>query len=349
MTEIRVLAERDDAELRNFLAASPQATVYHIPEWRDALVATYGYTPVYLGCFDADGLAGVLPMMEVASWLTGRRLVSLPFSNVCGPIGGREASRHLLEEAIGLYQARGDGAVEIRTQADINPVQFNGLRSVSYFITSIVDLDPDPTVVWKRFKDRNVRTEVRQAGKKGITARAGTGEADLKRFYDLYAPSRQAHGVPPQPYGFFKNLWRRLWPDYLDLFMAMHEERCVGGLITLGFGKTICAAYIGGDAAYRSYRVHQFMFWKAMEAGCLKGFERFDFLRTAKKSKQLRYFKERWNAHEVDLDYLYHPEVRGTASTIEETAKYRLLTAVLKRSPAFVGKTFGRIIYRHLG
>jgi CelD/BcsL family acetyltransferase involved in cellulose biosynthesis len=349
VTEIRVLTRKDDAALSSFLGASPQATIYHAPEWRNALTATYDYDPVYLGCFDEDGLTAVLPMMEVASWLTGKRLVSLPFSNVCGPIGEEGACRRLLEEAIGLYQARGDAAVEIRTQADINPVKHDSMDDVSYFITSIVDLDPDPDVVWKRFKDRNVRTEVRQAVKKGVSVREAEAQEDLKRFYELYAPSRQAHGVPPQPFDFFRNLWRNLRPGHMDLFMAMHEEHCVGGLITLGFGRTICAAYIGGAPAYRSYRIHQILFWKAMEAGCTRGFERFDFLRTAKKSKDLRYFKQRWNAREVELDYLYHPEVRGTASTVEETAKYRLLTAVLKRSPAFVGKAFGKILYRHLG
>jgi CelD/BcsL family acetyltransferase involved in cellulose biosynthesis len=347
--EIRMLEEADDLRLSEFLAGSLQATVYHTPEWRNTLADTYGYTPLYLGCVDAGRLTGVLPMMEVSSWLTGKRLVSLPFSNVCGPIGDPEASEGLLAEAIDLYQRRGDSAIEIRTQADINPVGLDILKGVSYFITSIVDLDPDPDVVWKRFKDRNVRTEVRQAGKKGIRVRSGDSENDLKTFYSLYAPSRQGHGVPPQPYDFFRNLWRHLRPKRLDLFMAMHEDRCVGGLITLAFGKTFCAAYIGGDPAYRSYRVHQILFWKAMEEGCLRGYERFDFLRTAKKSKKLRYFKERWNAREVDLSYLYHPEIRGTASTIEETAKYRLLTAVLKRSPAFVGKAFGRMLYRHLG
>jgi len=349
VTAIRVLAREDDPQLNEFLVGSPQATIYHAPEWRDAIAATYGYTPFYLGCFDGGRLIGVLPMMEVASWLTGRRLVSLPFSNVCGPIGDPGACMRLLREAIDLYKARGDSAMEIRTQADINPIELEGLAGVSYFITSIVDLDPDPDVVWKRFKDRNVRTEVRQAAKKGITVRQGTSEDDLGDFYNLYAPSRQGHGVPPQPYEFFRNLWRHLRPDRLDLFMAMYGDHPVGGLITLAYGKTFCAAYIGADPAYRSYRVHQIMFWKAMESACLRGFKRFDFLRTAKKSKKLRYFKERWNAREVDLDYLYHPEVRGTASTIEETAKYRVLTAILKRSPAFVGKAFGKMLYRHLG
>lgn len=349
MTGIRVMDSSDDAGLRDFLDGNPQASVYHTPEWRDALVSTYGYEPVYLGCFHDDRLTAILPMMQVSSWLTGTRLVSLPFSNTCGPIGAKEASSSLVEKAIDLYKARGAGALEIRTQADINPVDDNRLSAVSYFITSIVDLNPDPDVVWKGFKDRNVRTEVRQAVKKGIEVRAGENEQDLKDFYDMYAPSRQSHGVPPQPYGFFRNLWLHLWPDHLDLFLAFHQGRSVGALITLAFGNTFCAAYIGSDAAYRKYRIHQILFWKAMETGCARGFKRFDFLRTPKKSKSLRYFKERWNAYEIDLNYLYHPEVRGTASTIEETAKYRLLTAMLKHSPAFVGKALGRIFYRHLG
>jgi lipid II:glycine glycyltransferase (peptidoglycan interpeptide bridge formation enzyme) len=91
------------------------------------------------------------------------------------------------------------------------------------------------------------------------------------------------------------------------------------------------------------------MFWKAMEMGCERGFEAFDFLRTPKSSESLRYFKTRWGAYEEDLTYMYHPEVAGTASTVEDSAKYAIMTRVLKRSPLFVGKLLGRLLYRHLG
>jgi serine/alanine adding enzyme len=349
VSEVRVLDGADDDAIEDFLAANPEAGVYHTPAWRDALVATYGYEPVYLGLFEGGKMACFLPLMEVSSRLTGRRLVSLPFANACGPIGPRPAAALLIEEVIEICKARGLRAVEIRTQADVNPVADARLSPVSYFITSIVDLDPDPEVVWKRFKDRNVRTEVRQGLKKGIGVRPGADEADLEIFYDLYAPARQKHGVPPQPYSFFRSLWHHLRPRYLDLLLAEYQGRPVGGLITLGAGRTLCAAYIGADEAYRSYRVHQVLFWKAMETGCVGGFERFDFLRTPKKSESLRYFKERWNAYEVDLSYLYYPEVRGTASTVEETAMYKVMAAVLRKSPPFVGKMLGRVMYRHLG
>jgi CelD/BcsL family acetyltransferase involved in cellulose biosynthesis len=343
------LDKSHDVLIEDFLKASDQATVYHSPEWRDAVVDTYGYKPIYLGCIDDGRLSALMPMMLVESWLTGRRLVSLPFSNTCGPIGRASDTAALVEEALRVYKERNAKALEIRTQPGVNRVDDDRFTGVNYFITSIVKLYPDPDRVWKSFKDRNVRTEVRQARKKGVETRAGETEEDLRLFYNLFAASRLRHGVPCQPYVFFRNLWRHMAPQYLDLILATVEGRVAGGLITLGLGKTLCAAYIGSDSAFRSRRVHQLMFWKAMEMGCERGFESFDFLRTPKSSASLRYFKTRWGAYEEDLTYLYHPEVAGTASTVEDSAKYAIMTTVLKRSPLFVGKILGRLLYRHLG
>lgn len=346
---VAVLDASHDESIRGFLEASASATIYHTPEWRDALVATYGYQPLYLGYLDGAGLAGLMPMMYVKSWLTGRRLVSLPFANTCGPIGPPAGLDAMLGKALDLRRDLGAKAVEVRTQANLNPLEDSRFARLSYFVTSIVNLDADPDKVWRGFKDRNVRTEVRQAAKKGIEVRDAVGEDDLRQFYRLFAGLRLRHGVPPQSYRFFGNLWKHLWPRYLHLLVATHQDRHVASLITLGYGSTLCAAYIGSDPAYRSYRVHQILFWKAMEMGCLKGFKSFDFLRTPKNAPELRYFKDRWNAHEVDLEYLYHPLVCGTASTIEESLKYRVMTSVLKRAPNLVGRSLGRLLYRHLG
>ncbi|HVP56507.1 MAG TPA: GNAT family N-acetyltransferase [bacterium] len=347
--EVRILQTGDDAALRAFVGACDQATIYHTPEWRDALISTYGYTPMYLGLFAAEKLTALLPLMFVRSWLTGNRLVSLPFSNTCGPIGPSEYTRPLLDEALSLRARLKAKAVELRTQANLNPVTDARFSSVTYFITSLVKLASDPQDVWENFKDRNVRTEVRQAAKKGIEVRDGADLRDLEDFYRLFAGLRLKHGVPPQPYKFFENLWKHLWPEYLHLHVATYQGEHVASLVTLGFGKTLAAAYIGSNPAYRSYRVHQILFWKAMERGCLKGHEVFDFLRTPKASQELRYFKDRWNALEIDLAYLYYPQVCGTASTIEESAKYKLMTSVLKRAPDGVGKAIGRALYKHLG
>jgi hypothetical protein len=351
MTDGRVVVmdKNQDSSVKSFLSTCESATVYHTPEWRDALVSTYNYEPFYLGYLEGADLRGLMPLMYVKSWITGRRLVSLPFANTCGPVGLPAAVDGLLGKALDLRHDLGAKALEVRTQVNLNPISDPRFARLSYFITSIVNLDGDPGRVWSSFKDRNVRTEVRQAAKKGIEVRDATGEDDLKQFYGLFSRLRLRHGVPPQSYAFFRNLWEHLWPQYLHLHVATYKDKHVAGLITLGYGATLCAAYIGSDPAYRSYRVHQILFWKAMEMGCLKGYRAFDFLRTPKDAQELRYFKDRWNAHEIDLEYLYHPLVCGTASTVEETVKYRVMTRLLKRAPDFAGRGLGRLLYRHLG
>lgn len=349
MGQIRTLTSADDRTLTDFLGSCEGATIYHTPAWRDTIVSTYGYRPIGLGCFEGERLTAVLPLMFVKSWLTGNRLVSLPFANICGPLGSPDGTAALVEHAVALRGELGAKALEIRTQAGINAFDDHRFTKLTYFITSVLRLDPDPARVWDGFKGKNVRTEVRQAEKKGIEVRDGEGPEDLKRFYQLFSDLRLKHGVPPQPYAFFANLWKHLRPDNCHLHLAAFQGRTVAGMLTLGYGATTSGAYLGSDLAYRSYRVHQILYWKAMERGCLKGYRTFDFLRSPRNDEGLKYFKSRWGVTEVDLAYLYHPQVAGTASTVEETAKYKLMAATLQRAPKGLGRALGRMLYKHLG
>jgi len=135
-----------------------------------------------LGFFDGESLTAVLPMMFVRSWLTGKRLVSLPFANTCGPAGRSEHFGALLDRALELRAELRARALEIRTQANVNSLRDDRFTPVGYFITSLVSLASDPKDVWDNFKDRNVRTEVRQAAKKGIEVRDGDDPKDLEQF-----------------------------------------------------------------------------------------------------------------------------------------------------------------------
>ncbi len=348
MGETVTLAERDDPELTGFLKRTAGATVYHTPQWRNALTSTYSYEPHYLAFLDGGHIKAFLPLMLVRSWLTGTRLVSLPFANVSGPLGSRECFGPLIEEALRIADGAGAKTLEMRTQAGLNDIDDDRFSRLSYFVTSIVPLDSDPDVVWKRLKG-DVRTKVRQAANKGIEVTEASGGEDLRHFYDLFVEGRLKHGVPPQPYRFFHNLWHSMKPEQRMLLIATLEGRPVGALLNLAFGGTLCGGYIGSRLDLRSYHINQGLNWKAIELGCLRGHARFDFLRTAKPSASLREFKLRWNAREVDLNYMYYPAVCGTAATVEETAKYRLMTFVLKRSPSFVGRMLGSAVYRHLG
>ncbi len=65
------------------LSTYSAASFFHSKPWMRVLQSTYGFKPV--GFRTPDG-SSCLPCMEVQSWLTGRRGVSLPFSDTCEPL-----------------------------------------------------------------------------------------------------------------------------------------------------------------------------------------------------------------------------------------------------------------------
>ena len=65
----------------------PRASVFHTVGWLQALRRTYGYEPVAFTTSSPTGdLENGLVFCRIKSWLTGRRLVSLPFSDHCDPL-----------------------------------------------------------------------------------------------------------------------------------------------------------------------------------------------------------------------------------------------------------------------
>src|SRR5580658_5887369 len=68
------------------IAAHSGSTIFHGSGWARVLNETYGHTPMYVCQFQGKRLARTLPIMEAASPLTGRRGVSLPFTDACAPL-----------------------------------------------------------------------------------------------------------------------------------------------------------------------------------------------------------------------------------------------------------------------
>src|ERR1700735_2855593 len=65
----------------------PQASVFHSTNWLRALKTAYGYDPVVATTSSPEApLTNGIVFCRVKSWLTGRRFVSLPFSDHCEPL-----------------------------------------------------------------------------------------------------------------------------------------------------------------------------------------------------------------------------------------------------------------------
>ena len=84
--DLRLVDPVEDASWDALLATHPQGSVFHTAAWARVLKDSYGHQPTYLIFSLLGKPAALLPVMKVASCLTGRRGVALPFSDSCSPL-----------------------------------------------------------------------------------------------------------------------------------------------------------------------------------------------------------------------------------------------------------------------
>ncbi len=90
-----------DSRWDRFLAKHPSASVFHSSPWLAALNRTYGFQPIaYTTSAAGEELENAMVFCRVESWLTGRRLVSLPFSDHCEPLVDSAEDQDVLTTAL---------------------------------------------------------------------------------------------------------------------------------------------------------------------------------------------------------------------------------------------------------
>ena len=90
-----------DSRWNDLVERSPASTLFHSSNWLKALKLTYGYEPLALtDAAQGEAIRNGLLCCRVSSWMTGRRIVSLPFSDHCEPLAeSAEALQGLVRSA----------------------------------------------------------------------------------------------------------------------------------------------------------------------------------------------------------------------------------------------------------
>ena len=88
-----------DPRWSRLVESHPASSVFHTQAWLEALRRTYNYEPVVLTTpRNGEPLENGFVLCKVSSWLTGNRLVSLPFSDHCQPLVNDSCRAGLLSE-----------------------------------------------------------------------------------------------------------------------------------------------------------------------------------------------------------------------------------------------------------
>ncbi len=347
-----IQATRTDSQLQDFLATHASDHFYFNPAWLDLITSLYGYTPVQLTATDSSGkLSGFLPLCYMESPLTGRRLVSLPFSDYCPLLADDEDSAHqLVNQAIELARQKRVRYLELRAGLNETLARRDDLAAGSLYARWLVELAPDSDVSWARLRPA-ARRKVKKARSHGVKVRLAERREDMREYYRLHLLTRtKKHGMPAQPLSFFLRLWDAFAPGgQLHLELAEYEGKVIAAHITAFSGTMARYLYGASDERFHDLGAGYLLTWESIARGGQHGYQLLDLGRTAYESQGLMQFKRSWGAVEEASPYYYFPAIAGLASTPESSRKYQLLTRCWRRMPLQISAPLGGFLYRHLG
>jgi len=345
--QLKLIDPAVDKRWDAFVDSHPKGSIYHSSVWSRVLERSYGYTPSHLA-FEEVGsgrLVGVIPFQLIKSRLTGKRLVSLPLTSYCERLFPESG----LEQLVGfVYRYYPDiDYLELKLAQNIEHPGIGLLRQSS-FATHILALDPAPELLFKSFHSTSVRQRIRRAERNNLKLRVADQAEDMGTFFRLYRSVRKKHGLPPQPYIFFKNMWCYLKPkELMSLLLIEFGETIVAAAIVLRSRETLHFEYSASDHRFLKLCPNQKLIWESIKMGCRENLKYFDFGRSLLTHRSLIEFKERWGAQELDLVYYYYPVVKGVDS--ENGFGRKLLSIINRGLPGPLLQLEGRLLYPHLG
>ena len=336
-----------DARWRRLLDRHDSATVFHTPEWLSALNRTYRYRcVVHTTSPPGTELRNALVFCQVESWLTGKRLVSLPFSDHCAPlVDGLEELRSLLSGIKREWAGKKRRYVELRpAEPHLEPGL--GFSESARYCLHKLDLQPSLDQLFRGMHASCVRRRVTRAMKEGFELREGRSEDLLQAFYQLAVLTRRRQHLPPQPIAWFRNLIHCLG-DNLKIRLLFHSGRPAAGIMTLRFRHTMTYKYGFSDKEFHHLGSMQLLMWRAIEDAKNEGLLEFDMGRSEWSNEGLLTFKDRFGCKRFSIVYVRFPA--GEATPNGETPGMRLLKPFLGIAPKRVLITAGNLVYRHIG
>src|SRR4030095_6772047 len=208
---------------------------------------SYGYRPHYFACFKDKQLALLLAFLEVKSWVTGTRGVSLPFSDYCEPIvDAATASPEWLAPVIMTAQQRQWKFLEVRGGEAL----LQGVSPYTSYARHSLGLGASEAEISSRMRS-NYRGRIKKAcGNDLVVAMLRSPEA-MTEYYRLHCLTRKRHGLPPQPASFFQKIHEHLVARNLGVVVLVsHQGQYVAGAVFLYFGRRALYKFGASDGRY---------------------------------------------------------------------------------------------------
>jgi len=336
-----------DRRWEEFVAIHPNSSVFHRREWLKSLSDTYGYRPlVFTHSPPQTALTDGIPFCEVKSWITGKRLVSLPFSDHSEPlVGEAENEGEFATELAANMQKMHLQYIELRPLCWQGPTSFF-TPDQSYWIHKL-DLRKSKEELFNNLHKSSLQRRIRKAERDHLEYERGFSANLIDDFCGLLLLTRRRHHLLPQPRLWFENLAKNLKSDF-QIRVARKDGKSIAAIVTLRHGNKIVYKYGCSDEQYHHLAGMPFLFWRLIEESRDEQAVELDFGRTDLENEGLTRFKDQFGTVRSRLTYLRHPGVRRKSASSIHT-QFPVAGQIFSVLPEAICWRLGGLLYRHMG
>jgi hypothetical protein len=352
LKEAHCIEPLKDRRWDEFVWRHPRASLFHSTAWLEALSRTYGYKPIAYTTSPAEQrLEDGIVLCRIESWLTGRRLVSLPFSDHCEPLVDTPEVLEII--AVALEQEARHGRwryIEVRPLQPFEIVTSMQHATVPYTFHKL-DLSPDIDTLYRNCHKNSTQRKIIRAEREGLQYREGTTRELLDHFYRLLANTRKRHSRPPQPRTWFVNLIA-CFGDALKIRLAFKGDQPVASVLTIRHKDTMVYKYGGSDPRFNNMGGMHLLLWGAIQEAKTSGLRFFDFGRSEAGQQGLITFKQRWGSTQSSLIYSRYglsDDINHMFEPSTQSWKSRVAHYLLAHMQPGILSLAGRALYRHVG
>lgn len=345
MSNIEIINPIHYSAWDELLLTNDQTTFFHTSAWARVLAESYNYKPLYFSSIDNDKLSALIPFMDIKSFLTGKRGVSLPFTDYCPPIVSDKTNfQEIIDELIEFGKKAGWKYLEWRG----GEKYFQDKNPSSFYYGHTLDLTSDEKKIFGKFRS-STRRNIKRAVKEGVKIEVCCSLKSMGEFYRLNCITRKRHGLPPQPYFFLKKVHEHIISKKKGLIvLASHLNKTIAGAVYFHFGRKSLFKYGASNTDYLHLRPNNLVMWEAIKWYAQNGFKVFSFGRTEHENEGLLQFKRGWGTKEKTMRY-YKYDFKKEGFIKGPFEWERFYNKIFSVTPIPVLKFFGSILYKHIG
>jgi FemAB family. len=169
----------------------------------------------------------------------------------------------------------------------------------------------------------------------------------LKEFYRLQVITRKRHGLPPQPFKFFKAIYENIIAKNLGVIVSAYcSDKIVASAIYFNFNKEAIFKFGASDEKYHHLRPNNLVMWEAIVWHKDKGCHNLNLGRTEQKNEGLLNYKRLWGGKEQLLKY-HRYDTTKNSFIVKDPALANFPVLSNRFFPNFLLKIMGNMLYKH--